>query len=106
MAVLSKRWVLILLVLFVLAGALSPLVVTSYHNSVVQNNQNAAIDALAEFARQQNELFKKEGHYATSFQELGGEWSKVQDFVSRNPSDFHGYRFRMFTSQSADSKST
>src|SRR4051812_10405150 len=101
MADSPKSRVLIILLLIVLCGALSPLAVSWYHNSVVQSNQNAAIDALAEFAKRQNEFFKKEGRYAASFQELGGEWSKVQDIVSRNPTEFNGYRFRMFNSENA-----
>jgi hypothetical protein len=91
-----KRWILPITVAIVAGGIVIPVFVARHHDSIVQDNQNAAVGALQEFVRLQAQYFDKNKRYATSFEDLGGEWAAVQDLLSRNPTDFNGYRFRMF----------
>jgi hypothetical protein len=95
------RWVLPLLLLLLATGMIVPLAVVRYHNSVIEENQNAMIDALREYARQQAAFQVREKRYASGFSELGGNWGEVKDITSPKPTVFHGYRFRAFVSRAA-----
>lgn len=93
------RWVVPVLVVFIVLATAVPFIVVSYHNSVIEKNQNELIDALREYARQQQNFFAKEKRYASSFSEIGGNWTDVHDAMSLQPTVYHGYRFRAFVAR-------
>lgn len=95
------RWVVPVLLAFLAVALAAPFAVVRYHNSVIEANQNALIDALREYARRQAAYFEKEKRFASSFEELGGNWTGVRDMTSLQPTVYHGFRFRAFTSRAA-----
>lgn len=98
----KHRWILPLLLVLFLGGLFTPLAVVSYHNKVVEQNQNDVIDALRNYAQLQRAVFARNQHYATAFDDLGDpRWAQIRDTSALNPTDYHGYRFHLFTS-SAD----
>ncbi|HLX63431.1 MAG TPA: DUF2950 family protein [Planctomycetota bacterium] len=99
----KHRWILPALLLLLLCGLLTPLGVIYYHNKVIEDNQNATIDALRRYAVLQREFFAREKRYAAAFDELGDPaWAQVRGLPSLNATTYHGYRFRLFTSQNKD----
>jgi hypothetical protein len=97
----SFRWLLPAMITFIVVALAVPFAVVHYHNSVIEENQNAVIDALREYARQQAAIHEKSTRYASSFDELSGNWASVRDVTSLQPTVYHGYRFRAFTSRAA-----
>src|SRR5947207_2540325 len=93
------RWIFPIVLLLFICGLLAPLAVVYYHNAAIEQNQNAAIDAMRNYASLQREFFKREQRYASSFAELGDpEWGQVREASLPSPTNYHGYRFRLFTS--------
>ena len=95
----AYRWVLPALIAFIAVAMAVPFAVVHHHNSVIEENQNAVIDALREYARQQAVLYEKNKRYASSFDELSGNWASVRDVTALQPTVYRGYRFRAFTSR-------
>jgi hypothetical protein len=99
----KHRWVFPLLLLLFVGGLCTPLGVVYYHNKVVEHNQNEVIDALRKYAQLQRAVFARRQHYAAAFDELSDpDWAQVRDTSALNPTDYHGYRFRLFTSSGGD----
>ncbi len=94
----SHRWVLPIVLALFFAGIAVPFLVVRHHTSVVENNQNQAIDALRNFARLQDSYFAVNKRFAISFEELGGPWIEIKDMRAQKSTDYHGYRFRFFAS--------
>ncbi len=94
------RWTVPILLAGLVALMAAPFAVVQYHNSVIQANQGEAIKAMLEYAREQADFFAANKRYASSFEELGGVWAQVKDMRALAPTNYHGYRFRAFTSQS------
>ncbi|MEI6234644.1 MAG: DUF2950 family protein [Planctomycetota bacterium] len=97
----KHRWVVPVLIATIFAILAVPFAVVRYHNGIIQDNQNAVIDAMRSYARKQAAFFEKEKRYASSFEELGGEWALVRDATTLQSTIYHGYRFRAFTSRAA-----
>lgn len=97
------RWVLPAFLTLVFLGIAAPFAVARYHNSVIEAHQNETINALLEYASLQKDFFAKHNRYAEKFEELGGVWAAVKDVTAKTPTEFQGYRFKLFSSQAKDS---